>query len=200
MKDFLFAFFNRALVPLAFSVSIFAPTAGKAEGDIGWCGHSRAVCMGLLSAPRTPTLDPNAELEAMRQRIHEQLSQFQRQQVPSAPLPPPAFAYYNSVTDEFFRGDQTFHRNEHNTAIKTMNRGNTRRPSGVGWQAITETEYGSYLSIVLGTTQPMDQTIYNNCVVARSRGASESVVREVRASCRETARNPSRLDRLRWGG
>jgi len=110
-----------------------------------------------------------------------------------------ASAYYNQLTDEFFIGDRAFHRDDHDAALATLGQENTRSPSGVGWSRISETEYVNYMRIVQGLDTPMDQTIYNNCVVARSRGASESVLREVRASCRETARDPGMLDRLRWG-
>lgn len=107
--------------------------------------------------------------------------------------------YYNSLTDEFFMGNRVFHSDDHEAAIATQGQRNTRSPSGVGWRRISETDYVNYMRMVRGLDTPMDQTIYNNCVVARSRGASESVMREVRASCRETARNPSRLERWRWG-
>lgn len=109
-------------------------------------------------------------------------------------------AYYNSLTDEFFVGDRAFHRDNYEAAIVSRGLRNTRAPSGIGWRPISETEYIGYMRLVLDVDTPIDQNIYNNCVVARSRGASESVLREVRASCRETARNPSRLDRWRWGG
>lgn len=176
------------------------PALGTAQTDIGWCGQSRAACMGLYSPPpQTPRTDPNTELEEIRQRVRDGLSRVQRTPAPSQPARIPAFAYYNPITDEFYRGDQIFHRDDHGIAIQTMDQRNTSRPSGVGWRAITEAEYGRYLSIVLGTTRPIDQTIYNNCVVTRSRGASPSALREVRASCRITARDPSVFDRLRWG-
>jgi hypothetical protein len=107
--------------------------------------------------------------------------------------------YYNSLTDEFFMGDKVFRSDDHEAAIATQGQRNARSPSGVGWMRISETDYVNYMRMVQGLDTPMDQTIYNNCVVARSRGASESVLREVRASCRETARNPSMLERWRWG-
>lgn len=110
-----------------------------------------------------------------------------------------ASAYYNQLTDEFFVGDRTFHRDDHDAALATLGQENTRAPQGFGWQIVAPAEYAGYMRIVQGLDTPMDQTIYNNCVVARSRGVSESVLREVRASCRETARDPSMLDRLRWG-
>lgn len=141
-------------------------------------------------------MNNDAFFECMRQDITRRLPPPPR---PIPAPPPPAFAYFNPVTDEFFRGDQIFHRDEHSIAIETMNQSNSSRPSGVGWRAITEGEYGSYLSIVLGTTQPINQTIYNNCVIARSRDIPQNVLREVRASCREIAENPSMFNRLRWG-
>jgi hypothetical protein len=169
---------------LFFGIALFATNAFgvNAQSTSNPCAH-------LI-------MNNDAFFECMRQDITRRLSPPPRP-IPAAP--PPAFAYFNPVTDEFFRGDQVFHRDEHSIAIETMNERNTRQPSGVGWRAITEGEYVNYLSIVLGTTQPIDRTIYNNCVIARSRDIPQSVFREVRASCRETAVNPSMLDRLRWG-
>lgn len=107
--------------------------------------------------------------------------------------------YFNHITDEFFIGDRVFHRDDHEAALATFDQVNTRIPEGVGWQAIDLTQYTRYMRIVQGLDTPMDQAIYNNCVVARSRGVSEKVLSEVRASCRETAKNPSMIDRWRWG-
>lgn len=41
--------------------------------------------------------------------------------------------------------------------------------------------------------------IYDNCVVAKSKGVERSAMRNVRSVCREISRNPTVLQRLRWG-
>jgi hypothetical protein len=188
---------------------------GKAEG-FGGSEILRFVfssCIGLFICTCLPTLAagkilPNCSSqdcydEWLNERRDEALnrimylgntSRLSPEQAPSFSI-----AYYNSLTDEFFVGDRAFHRDDDEAALATRGLSNTQAPSGIGWRPISETEYIGYMRLVLVVDTPVDQTIYNNCVVAKSRDASESVLREVRASCRETARNPSRLDRWRWG-
>ena len=42
-------------------------------------------------------------------------------------------------------------------------------------------------------------TIYNNCVIAKSKGVDRSTLRNVRSVCSDISRNPSTLQRWRWG-
>lgn len=41
--------------------------------------------------------------------------------------------------------------------------------------------------------------IYNNCVVEKSKGVEKSAMPNVRSVCREISKNPSTLQRWRWG-
>jgi hypothetical protein len=134
---------------------------------------------------------PNAHFVCLHQRsTQDKIREAREQQIN---------VFYNTLTEEFFVGDRAFHHDDHEAALATLGQRNTRTPSGFGWNRVSEKTYIAYMRSVKGFDTPMDQAIYNNCVVVRSRGASESVLREVRDSCRETAENPSRLDRWRWG-
>jgi hypothetical protein len=111
----------------------------------------------------------------------------------------PAVAYHNSLTDELFVGDRTFKINNHVAALESLGQKNTVAPEGVGWTILTNEEYVRYMRRVKGMDTPSDPIIYNNCVVSKSSNVSDRVLREVRNSCRAVARNPSLIDRLRWG-
>lgn len=165
-------------------VSICLPTLGVGQTLMN-CG-SQECYNDQLNAQRAEALDRIIELGNSPQLAADQ-----------APII--AVAYYNSLTDEFFVGDRTFHRDDHEAALDTQGKRNTAIPVGIGWRPIAETQYIGYMRMVMGLDTPIDHIIYNNCVVARSRELSDSVTNEVRTSCRETARNPSMLDRWRWG-
>ena len=107
--------------------------------------------------------------------------------------------YYNPVTDEFFVGDRIFNRNNHDTALETFGQSNTRKPEGFGWRIISHAEYINYILLIQGEIQPVNSKIFNNCVIAKMKGRDKSILREVRSVCREIGRNPSMLERWRWG-
>lgn len=138
--------------------------------------------------------------------------------LPSAAPPPPPPAreaapvrqgprdiFYSPSLGRYSVGGVEFDEEEYDVALQSVNfldRPGSPQTPAPDWRRLRGDQYGRYLqSISEGgdPARPVDQTIYNNCVIARSRGTSESVLREVRASCRETAKNPSMLDRWRWG-
>ncbi len=113
-----------------------------------------------------------------------------------------AQAYFNQVTNEMFVGDRTFDAADHVVAKQTWGSSNTRQPDGPGWVPLPESSYSSYMAGVYGNAVP-DQSgkekLYRNCVIEKSENQPESVVREIRATCRDISNNPSSIERWKWG-
>ena len=110
-----------------------------------------------------------------------------------------SIAYYNPLTEEIFVGDRIFDKNDLEAALETLGQRNTVAPSDVGWRPLSYDQYVSYIRKIRGMDNPIETVIYNNCVISKSRGVSDKILREVRSSCRAVARNPSSRDLLRWG-
>ena len=110
-----------------------------------------------------------------------------------------SIAYYNPLTEEIFVGDRIFDKNDLEAALETLGQRNTVAPSDVGWRPLSYNQYVSYIRKIRGMDNPIETVIYNNCVISKSRGVSDKILREVRSSCRAVARNPSSRDLLRWG-
>jgi hypothetical protein len=138
------------------------------------------------------------EGESYLQDSRRQMEEQQRQQ-----RRPPAIAYHNPLTDHMYVGDKIFSVRDRATALATIGQRNTSVPEGVGWQPWSESSYIDWVREMRGerptaSTSGNYSSIFNNCVVDKSRGIPNSAVPQVRAACDEIARNPSIFDRLRW--
>jgi hypothetical protein len=47
--------------------------------------------------------------------------------------------------------------------------------------------------------QAEQDILYNNCVIAKSKGIDSSAVSSVRSVCREISKNPTTWQKLKWG-
>jgi hypothetical protein len=115
---------------------------------------------------------------------------------------PPAIAYWNEATHQMFVGDRAFNKDDHAAAKQTWGSYNTKKPEGPGWIALPESSYTSYMAVVNGHKEPGQsgsEAIYRNCVIEKSTNQPESVVREIRATCRDISSNPSLIERWKWG-
>jgi hypothetical protein len=111
-------------------------------------------------------------------------------------------AYFNQVTNEMFVGDRIFDAADHVAAKQTWGIPNTKQPQGPGWVGLPESSYRSYMAKVNGNDVPDQagtEVIYRNCVIEKSQNQPESVVREIRAACRDISNDPSIIERWKWG-
>lgn len=152
-------------------------------------------------------------LESLRQRsldaMHnnmmrsiQQAQEFQQQRNQTATERPPAVAYFNRATRELYVGDRVFSENDVDTALSTFGLRNSKSPSGVGWERLTDQEYTGFIARIRGlepaANNDQQATIYRNCVIEKSKGLPENAIREVRAECRAISLNPTWLQRRKW--
>lgn len=165
-----------------------------------WCAAAAAGLGGLTPSAADSLIQkmPSsiADIEAKTNSLMKLL---EKQAEPEKKVRTFSIAYYNPLTEEIFVGDRIFDKNDLEAALETLGQRNTVAPSDVGWRPLSYNQYVSYIRKIRGMDNPIETVIYNNCVISKSRGVSDKILREVRSSCRAVARNPSSRDLLRWG-
>ncbi len=191
-----------------------------ATAEMSGCDRTTGKGCMCFDCP-TPTLgggqmDANtAYIEKMRRDADERLKQLRietdariQRLLDAPPLNensvtrPPAIAYWNEATQQMFVGDRAFNKDDHATAKATWGAYNTKKPEGPGWISLPESSYTNYMAVVNGHKQPGQsgsEAIYRNCVIEKSANQPESVIREIRATCRAISSDPSIFERWKWG-
>lgn len=173
-------------------------------GSTSFLNCSVALAQGLIDpfAPIQVPAGPDIDrlLDESRARMDAMIGNIKSQT--AVPQAPPAIAYINNATGQLYVGDTIFMIEDHELAKSTWGKYNTKRPVGPGWEVYIDAFYFDYMAMVNGRAiKNVEQdSVYINCVIDKSEGIAESAMREVRASCREIAKNPSAYDQWRWGG
>lgn len=78
---------------------------------------------------------------------------------------------------------------------------NQNEQEAVRWIALAAAQGYSKAIDILAEVQAEElaRHIYNNCVIAKSKNVDVSVLREVRAICKQISLKPTALQRWRWG-